>query len=216
VDGKATRMTAASSISSLPLGSFPDRGAAVQVDNTSKRRLFVTLSSRGVPASGSDTAGSAGLSMDIDYRDEDGNTIDVTRVPQGTDLIARIEITNVSGETINNIALAHLLPAGWEIHNERLEGADGKGERDNSRVAPPWWWEYSLASKAEHVDIRDDRIYRHFNLNPRERLIFTTRLNAAYRGRFYLPSVAAEAMYDAGQYARAKGQWVEVVEQQSQ
>ena len=42
----------------------------------------------------------------------------------------------------------------------------------------------------------------------------TTELvvNAAYLGRFYLPLVAVEAMYDATINARAKGQWVEIVE----
>ena len=38
-----------------------------------------------------------------------------------------------------------------------------------------------------------------------------TRLNAAYLGKFYLPGTTVEAMYDATQHARQKGQWVEVV-----
>ena len=44
-----------------------------------------------------------------------------------------------------------------------------------------------------------------------ETIRFVTRLNAAYLGRYYLPSVSVEAMYDATKNARSKGQWVQVV-----
>ena len=40
---------------------------------------------------------------------------------------------------------------------------------------------------------------------------FATRLNAAYLGRYYLPSVSVEAMYDATINARVKGRWIQVV-----
>jgi uncharacterized protein YfaS (alpha-2-macroglobulin family) len=39
-------------------------------------------------------------------------------------------------------------------------------------------------------------------------------LNAAYQGRFYLPSVLAEAMYDNNIQAVEKGFWVEVKKQE--
>ena len=64
---------------------------------------------------------------------------------------------------------------------------------------------------AEYVDIRDDRVNRYFGLRPAETIYFETRLNAAYIGRYYLPGASVEAMYDATQQARLKGQWVEVV-----
>ena len=49
---------------------------------------------------------------------------------------------------------------------------------------------------------------------PGESIFFETRLNAAYLGQFYLPGAGVEAMYDATQHARLKGQWVEVVSPQ--
>jgi hypothetical protein len=50
-------------------------------------------------------------------------------------------------------------------------------------------------------------------LQPGEVIRFTTRVNAAYRGRYYLPGVLVEAMYDATKQAHTTGQWVEVVAQ---
>lgn len=219
IDGKATKAVVDTPMYRTALSGFPDRGAQVRIDNTAGRRLFVTITGRGVPASGQDTADAAGLALEVDYRDEAGAVLDVSRLTQGSDLIARIVVTNTTPHRIDNIALAQLVPAGWEIHNERMEGLDATGERDASNVSRrSWWWDGSLgatAANVEHVDIRDDRVYRFFSLKPNERLIVTTRLNAAYRGRFYLPSVNVEAMYDASRFARTKGHWVEVVEQQN-
>jgi len=36
-------------------------------------------------------------------------------------------------------------------------------------------------------------------------------LNASYLGKYYLPAVSAEAMYDETIFARVAGQWVEVI-----
>ncbi|HKE94951.1 MAG TPA: MG2 domain-containing protein [Povalibacter sp.] len=216
INGKATNTKVSAPMYSTRVQGFPDKGAQFNVTNTSNRRLFVTLLTRGIPRSGGESAGAAGLSMHVRYRDEDGESIAVDKLAQGTDLIAQIVITNDTGQRIDNIALAQLIPAGWEIHNERLEGVASTGERNTEEVARPWWWDGSpgaTAANVERIDIRDDRIYRHFSLKPRESITFTTRLNAAYRGRFYLPGVAVEAMYDATRYARSAGQWVEVVDQ---
>jgi hypothetical protein len=87
-----------------------------------------------------------------------------------------------------------MVPAGWEIHNQRLDNA---APASNARV--------------QYTDIRDDRVLHYFALGSGEQLELRTQLNASYRGRFYLPSVSVEAMYDGRKYARSRGQWVEVV-----
>ena len=49
-----------------------------------------------------------------------------------------------------------------------------------------------------------------FELKAGENKTFKTLLNATYLGKYYLPAVSVEAMYNASQHARVKGQWVEV------
>ena len=61
-----------------------------------------------------------------------------------------------------------------------------------------------------YIDIRDDRVYTYFSLNPNSRKTFVVQLSAAYRGRFYLPAFSCEAMYDASVTANSEGKWVEV------
>jgi hypothetical protein len=75
--------------------------------------------------------------------------------------------------------------------------------------------ETALDSKSDqpaYQDIRDDRVYSYFDLEPNHSLTFRIRLNASYLGRFYLPSVICEAMYDHTIGSCRHGQWVEIKE----
>jgi len=54
-------------------------------------------------------------------------------------------------------------------------------------------------------------VYSYFDLRRGQEKRIETLLHASYTGRFYLPLVKVEAMYDATISARAMGQWVEVV-----
>jgi uncharacterized protein YfaS (alpha-2-macroglobulin family) len=59
--------------------------------------------------------------------------------------------------------------------------------------------------------IRDDRVYTYFNISPFKTNTYRIVLNAAYIGKFYLPTIYCEAMYDNTINARKAGKWVEVV-----
>jgi uncharacterized protein YfaS (alpha-2-macroglobulin family) len=188
--------------------------------NTSDRKLYVTASVRAVPRSGEERPSANGLTLTVTYSDADGNPVDVASVPQGMDLIAQLTVKNTGTRALDNLALSQIVPAGWEIRNDRLENVDTTGERkqdDTSRGAY-WWvpsqWRNQPLRTAEYVDIRDDRVQRYFSLRSDESIFFETRLNAAYLGRFYLPGASIEAMYDAKQHARLSGTWVEVVSPQ--
>ena len=60
------------------------------------------------------------------------------------------------------------------------------------------------------MDVRDDRVYYYFDLGPDQKKTFSVHLNATYLGRFYLPGIYCEAMYDHSIRAKKAGQWVEV------
>jgi uncharacterized repeat protein (TIGR01451 family) len=177
------------------LDGFPDAGGTVAVKNTGDRKLFASIVVRGVPESGTETAAASGLRLDVEYVDETGLPVDVRRLHQGQDIVARVTVTNTGAAQIDNVALTQMVPAGWEIHNTRL--ASSSGEKPD----------------LDHEDFRDDRLLRYFSLLPHQTKTFTTTVNAAYLGRYYLPALSAEAMYDASIQARLPGQWVEVARQ---
>jgi uncharacterized protein YfaS (alpha-2-macroglobulin family) len=120
---------------------------------------------------------------------------------QGAEFIvsARVSNTGVRG-AYKNLALNQIFPSGWEINNLRLEGTEDRLSGD----------------KATYQDIRDDRVYTYFDLGPNQTKTFRTLLTASYSGKYYLPAVSCEAMYDRSVYARKKGQVVEVVKKLNQ
>lgn len=103
-----------------------------------------------------------------------------------------VKVTNHGDRELTDIALSHLMPVGWEIHNARF---DGDGPR---------------SAEFDYQDVRDDRVLTYFGLKPGESRSFTTLATATYLGRYYLPGVAVESMYDHSYEAREVGRWVEV------
>ena len=206
-----------SPLASITLAAPPAAGMPLTVSNTSDRKLYVTASVRAVPRSGEEEFSANGLTLAVKYSDADGNNVDIAKVPQGMDLIAQVTVKNIGARGIDNLALSQLVPAGWEIRNDRMENVETAGERtqEPGYRGAYWWvpseWRSQQRREAEYVDIRDDRVQRYFSLRSGESIFFETRLNAAYLGKYYLPGASIEAMYDATQHSRLKGQWIEVV-----
>ncbi|MCG6924429.1 MAG: hypothetical protein LJF30_03830 [Acidobacteria bacterium] len=171
-------------------------GATLVVENRGETPLYPRLVLTGLPAVGREKAAANGLRLAVAYLTTDGDPLDPERLDQGTDFKAIVTVTS-TGERgdYEQIALSHVVPSGWEIHNERLGAGGRRG-----------------ATRFDYQDIRDDRVYTYFALKAGETKTVEVRLNASYLGRFYLPPVSVEAMYDATIGARVVGRWVEVVE----
>jgi uncharacterized protein YfaS (alpha-2-macroglobulin family) len=167
------------------------------IKNTTGAVLYPRIIVEGYPPPGSEKAANNGLALTLKYFDLEDNPVDPRRLEQGTDLVVEVTVRNTGSRgTYEEVALSHILPSGWEIHNERLNATD-----DSER----------LESEYEFRDIRDDRVYTYFDLEQDKKVTYRVLVNASYRGKFYLPMVMVEAMYDATINARTAGRWVEVV-----
>jgi uncharacterized protein YfaS (alpha-2-macroglobulin family) len=168
----------------------------VTVKNTGVTPLFVNVVMTGIPMMGAETRAENNLKMDVRYLDMDGRTIDPSRLEQGTDFMAEVSITHpgIRGD-YKEMTLNQIFPSGWEIRNIRMDEIETVKVKDKPR----------------YQDIRDDRVYSYFNVGKSRTRTFRVLLNASYQGRFYLPSVQCEAMYDATIQSLQPGQWVEVV-----
>ncbi|MBI3561211.1 MAG: hypothetical protein HY080_05780 [Gammaproteobacteria bacterium] len=184
---------------SQALADFPLKGEQLTLGNPSQRNLYVTISVSGVPKSGTETESSKGLTLTVNYTDVKGKPVDISKLAQGTDLIAHLKIRNHNDRWLTNLALTQVVPSGWQIHNARL------AESEANKI--------TQVKNFDFQDIRDDRIYTYFRLNRGEEKEFQVLLNASYLGHYYAPGIAVEAMYDATIHARSKGQWVDVVKQ---
>ncbi len=175
-------------------GSDPKK---IQVKNPGDQTLFARLILTGQPIAGQETAASSDLTINIAYKAMNGEVLDPSRIVQGTDFIAEVNVIHPGKRAIpyQEMALAQIFPSGWEIINSRLDGFAA----------------FSNGSKPEYQDFRDDRVHTFFDLRQKATHKYLVQLNAAYQGKFYLPAVSCEAMYDNTINARVPGQWVEVV-----
>ncbi len=166
------------------------------ITNNGTGILFARVIMEGIPETGDQTNIDNDLNMSVNYTNMQGGEIDVTKLEQGTDFIAEVQITNpgLRGEYLQ-MALTQIFPSGWEIHNTRMDDAESTIKSDYPT----------------YQDIRDDRVYTYFNILPNKTSTFRIVLNAAYTGRYYLPTVYCEAMYDHTINSRKAGKWVEVV-----
>lgn len=168
----------------------------VSITNSGTGVLFARVILEGIPETGDQTEADNDLKVQINYTTMTGGVIDVSKLEQGTDFIAEVQISNpgTRGEYLQ-MALSQIFPSGWEIHNTRMD-------LDESVIKSDY---------PTYQDIRDDRVYTYFNISPYKTKIFRIVLNAAYLGKYYLPTIYCEAMYDNTINSRKPGKWVQVV-----
>jgi uncharacterized protein YfaS (alpha-2-macroglobulin family) len=82
------------------------------------------------------------------------------------------------------VVINDLLPAGLEIENPRLKSS------------PRLSWVPKSSSDIVYQDIRDDRLLLFTNLHPRKTVHFYYSLRITSAGRFIVPPIAAECMYN--------------------
>lgn len=169
-------------------------GNKVRLKNNRDNLIYVNLVQYGKLPPGEELVTSRGLRLSSEFLDGEGKPLDVSGLRQGTEVTARISVTNTTADPIDNIALSQLFPNGWEIVNTSF-----------TELGSP------NASQADHVDIRDDRVHYYFDLTARQTKTFKLKLNSSFIGAYYLPGAQAEAMYDNDYFARSEGRKVKVI-----
>ncbi|MBN2104864.1 hypothetical protein JW835_12560 [bacterium] len=194
-NGRETRATSSKPILQIPLPLEQETEANLNIRNRGKGSLYPRIIMDGRPEPGQETEAEHGLKLSVDYSALDDKPLSIDHLKQGTDFIAEVTVTNTGHRgDYNEIALSHLIPSGWEIHNERMDPIIRRKQ-----------------SVFKYQDIRDDRIYTYFDLGHKKSKTFRILLTAAYLGEFYLPPVSCEAMYDATIYGRIQGRRIEVI-----
>ena len=196
--GKSHNQSSTKAVSSVEI---PLSGAGEQnltVKNTGGGMLYARLIVDGIPLVGEASDASNSLNMSIVYKLMDGTAIQPEQIAQGTDFVAELTIKNPGLRgNYKEMALTQIFPSGWEIINSRLINATA----------------LSNTSVPTYQDIRDDRVYTYFDISRNRNKTYRVLLNAAFVGRYYLPTIYCEAMYDATINARQHGTWVEVIKE---
>ncbi|HWY11435.1 MAG TPA: hypothetical protein VN026_08925, partial [Bacteroidia bacterium] len=198
VNGKEVVIKGNSAITQVPISFKNVTTINYSIVNNGKGMLYARLVNRGKPPIGEEKEGNENIMASVMYKDMGGNVIDPTELQQGTNFMLSVTVKNLGlmGE-LKNLALVDYIPSGWEIHNAKMD--DNEATLKNSGYT--------------YQDIRDDRVNTYFDLYTNETKTFNLLLNASYAGKYYLPAINVEAMYDKSVYARTKGQWIKVVKQ---
>jgi uncharacterized protein YfaS (alpha-2-macroglobulin family) len=191
--GRNVEERSPSSLRTMDLGNSDD-AERITVRNNSDAPLHVQLLRRGRLRAGEEQEYFRGVVARVRFEDRDGRALDPGRLEQGTDVFAVVDVQHDGqGPDLRNLALTQIFPNGWEIRPTRLEEGPG------------------AAGTIDHQDIRDDRVLSYFDLPRSASRRVRVALNATFTGRFRLPGVQVDAMYDGRIQARTKGTWVEVV-----
>ncbi|MGB1283215.1 MAG: alpha-2-macroglobulin family protein [Polaribacter sp.] len=197
MNNKTENVTSTSSFVQRPI-KVQKGGYSIRIKNNENNVVFARIINSGKLPLGDEISERRGLSVAVNYKDLQGNTIDINSLKQGQDFVANIMVSNPKNETVKDVALTQIFPSGWEIVNTRFTD-----------------FGTTTKSSARYTDIRDTNVNFYFDINRKsknpETKTFSVLLNAAYLGKYYLPGVQAEAMYDDDYMVRTKGRWIEVV-----
>jgi alpha-2-macroglobulin len=151
----------------------------VSITNHGENPFFVNVSTSGIPRRGSVVDLEKGLRLETLFYDDNNKPLNVEALKQGTQIKVVTRVTNLSGRSIDHLALNQLIPAGWELVNARLEKETNQANN---------FYDFQ--------DIRDDRILTYFRLDHNNTVVFTFTAIAAYEGKFQMPAMQCEDMYD--------------------
>ncbi|RTE54970.1 hypothetical protein EHW67_05325 [Arenibacter aquaticus] len=194
VNGDINSMATQKTLASMDLGiQYGDN--KIRLTNRTANVVYASVLNSGVLAVGEERVLQRNLLAKVVYKGRDGSKIDPASIVQGTNFVAEVSLTNTKAESVKNVALSEVFPSGWEIVNTRFTDFGDFEEND-----------------VTYTDLRDDRANFYFDLKKNETRTFRVLLNASYLGKYYLPGIQAEAMYDNDYAVRTKGQWVEVVQ----
>lgn len=194
VNGKSENISSEKALASRSL-TIQKGSNSITLKNQEGNTVYVSIVNSGILPVGEEKTIQKNLFTQVVFKGRNGLKIDPTTITQGTDFVAEVTLTNTSSNRLKDMALTEIFPSGWEIVNTRFTDFGSFAENN-----------------VTHTDLRDDRANFYFDMKRNESKTFRILLNASYLGKYYLPGVQAEAMYDNDYLVRTKGQWVNVVQ----
>ncbi|HRJ51640.1 MAG TPA: MG2 domain-containing protein [Candidatus Thiothrix moscowensis] len=206
--------------------SAQDAAFQLALHNNGDRKLYASVSQRGIAPAGNEQAIAEGLTLQAELLDKQGTQVwnsdtdlagSALPLQQGQDYALNVTVTNTSEAALTNIALSTLIPSGAEIGTADTpapaatpaNNTEGEGEAEAPPAATP-----AATTPANngitHQDVRDDRVLSYFNLAAGESKTVKIKLNAAFLGEYYFPAISSEAMYQPNIRARTAGLQVKI------
>jgi alpha-2-macroglobulin len=173
------------------------RSANIEIATQGKGLLYYSWQAEGISASGSYKEEDNYVRVRRTFYDRYGKMITGNTFAQNDLIIVGITLEKSYSNTIENIVITDLLPAGFEIENPRTKELPGMDWIKN-------------ASEPTALDVRDDRI--HFFVNAyATRQTYYYGVRAVSLGQFKQGPVSADAMYNGEIHSYNGAQTIKVV-----
>ncbi|MBK7861058.1 MAG: alpha-2-macroglobulin family protein [Archangiaceae bacterium] len=146
--------------------------------------VFYSLTEAGFDRDPPTTAVKQGIELIHTFESDDGQP--VTRVALGDEINVHLQTRSlVTGQTLYQVAVTDLLPAGFELVLARGDDVQGL----DRLVASGATW------RPEQLDAREDRVVFYGNVPPAVQQL-SYKIKAVAKGTFVLPPTQANGMYD--------------------
>lgn len=199
--GKARAIGKPSGI--LTSGTFAAGDRAVRVLPAANGTAWYALSQNGFDRKPPPAVQDKGIELVREYLGADGKP--VTSVPVGGEVTVRLRVRALGNRSYSDVAIVDLLPGGFETVMQvppaqgDTDCEDCGGEPVAATLALP-----GSSFVPEHVEPREDRVLLYGNVGSGMQE-FRYKIRAGNAGRFALPPVYAESMYERGVYAQGEG-----------
>jgi len=149
--------------------------AQIRIQNLDATQLYYQTIQNGFDRRPPSQASSNGLSVEKRILDDAGEELK-TKFSQGEDVIIELRIRSTDNESHNDIAMIDLVPGGFEV--------DLEASRNMTN------------SNAEYIDIREDRFVFYGRVRAGQTVTVRYKARISTSGKFVVPPVYANAMYD--------------------
>ncbi|KTD26190.1 alpha-2-macroglobulin [Legionella maceachernii] len=142
----------------------------VRFNNPTQQTYFYQLTQAGFDKTLPTQEVKQGIEVYREFRDQKGNVINNTTL--GTEIEVHIQIRSMDNPYLSNVAIVDLLPGGFEVIRDSVS-----------------------SETVEYADVREDRVVFFTGVDTRAKEI-VYRIKANNTGKFTVPAILAEAMYD--------------------
>ncbi len=171
-------------------------GTVFTVANAGQTDIFVTLTTRGVPTGEVPAEDQGGLKVRRKIYLPSSDEAPGNAYRQGASYVVGLEFE--CEKDLQNVLVADLLPAGFEIENPRLQ--------PDAAPSP----KFRKSIKADNIDVRDDRLLLAFDTLKGGSSAFYYVVRAVTPGTYQYPSMESECMYDPSIRSRTSTGTMEV------
>lgn len=158
----------------FPNTLFSPTANKIAISNTTENVAYYSVTQAGFDKGPSGVEVSNGIEVFREYLNSDSDVVEKATI--GEELTVRLRGRTIDGKLASNVAIVDLLPGGFEVVLDSIH-------RSNRSV--------------EYVDAREDRvlIFSDFHKDVKT---FEYKIKAINKGRYHVPPIFSESMYDRG------------------